>query len=137
MVINFSPEYLLSYKSRTSRAVIFVSKGIDSTEMMPLNHGATAGTKATLIAPLALGASWERCLPASRSWIWSVNAYGRMPPERFSGVTLATVVGRLSAAGGPATVPAPLYPETPKIVGHACGLICWMSGATSNCVDVA
>lgn len=77
------------------------------TDMMPLNHGATVGVNAGVIEDPS-ASNEVRCLAASRSWIWSVRAYGLIPPARSSGDVLGTVVGRPSASFSPDFVPAPL-----------------------------
>ena len=103
---SLSPAYFCSYSSFTSLARIVLLKGAVRTEMMPENQGATVGMKESChsgeaLAPPAPEETWvesgeegeaeggrkrRRCVEASRSWMWSVSEYGRMAPDRSSGV---------------------------------------------------
>jgi len=59
-----------------------------------------------------------------------------MPPPRLSGDTFGMLNGRPSGSFLE-MVPAPLYPDTPKTVGHAPTLRYFTSGAIRSCDDVA
>lgn len=128
-VTRRSPLYAALYNSNTSLAAIFLRSGTDSVEMMPENHGATAGMKLTCSGcsaspppgPVAfseptrahssrLSSRRLRWYPASLSWMWPVSAYGlTVPATSDSGVTLGIVSGRPSAAfwSADVMVPAP------------------------------
>ena len=120
-----------------------VDSGKERVLRMPLKKGATVGMNASCtrgfggFVLVGAGRSLERCHPASRSWMWSVSEYGRIPPPRLSGVTLGKVSGRVPTSPGWVTVPAPLYPETPKTVGQAGGARYGRRGAMRSCVEVA
>lgn len=86
-----SPSYLAWNSSLTSLARITLLSGMLTVLMIPWNHGATCGMNATSSCPptgAPAGRSVERWCPASRSWMWSVRAYGLTAWRRSSGVTL-------------------------------------------------
>jgi len=121
-LISCSLAYFCSNNCRTSSARIFSDSGILAVEIMPWNHGAMCGMKATEKSGLS---SVERWVLASRSWIWSVTEYALTPPRSVSGAIFGTE---------DFAVPAPEYPEMPNTVG--CAEMYGRSGARSSWVFV-